>query len=90
MIESLSFIVVASLESVLDPLNSMPFMPNELFFLHSSNRSIFNISVIWLDFIITMFYGNSFFFFFNANSIDPDQTPLSESALFAKVLLMGC
>ena len=55
-------------------------MPSRLFYLHSLDRSIFNITGVRLVFTITMFYRFFFFFFFfvfNANSVDSDQTPRS-------------
>ena len=45
-----------------------PFMPNELFYIISSDRSIF---------IITMYSEN---FVFHVNSVDPDQKPLSAAS----------
>ena len=51
------------------------FMPNGFFYLHSSDRSIPNISDVWSVFIITLFI--EIFCIFNANSVDPDQTPRS-------------
>ena len=47
-------------------------MPNDTFYLYYSDRSISNIRGVWLVCIIVMFYRNSCF---NANSVDPDQTP---------------
>ena len=51
------------------------FMPNGLFYLHSSDRSISTIKHVWFVFVMTMFYRNSYVF--NANSVDPDQMPHS-------------
>ena len=50
-------------------------MPNELFYNHSLDRSIYNIRGAWLVFIITSFVAIPVF---NANSWNPDQ--ISRSA----------
>ena len=50
-------------------------MPNGFFYRHSSDRSIFIMRGVWLVFIITMFYRNSYTK--TANSVDSDQTPRS-------------
>ena len=42
-------------------MNINPFMPNELFYLHSSDLFISNIRGVWLIFINTVFYRNSCF-----------------------------
>ena len=47
-------------------------MPSGLFYLESLDRSISNKRGVWLVFIITMFIEIPVF---NANSVDPDQTP---------------
>ena len=47
-------------------------MPSGLFYLESLDRSISNKRGVWLVFIITLFIEIPVF---NANSIDPDQTP---------------
>ena len=47
-------------------------MPSGLFYLNSLDGFIFNRRVVWLVFIGNMFSRNSYF---NANSVDPDQTP---------------
>ena len=49
-------------------------MPSGLFYLESLDRSISNRRCAWTVFIITLFYR---FPIFNANSVDPDQTPHS-------------
>ena len=54
------------------------FMPNGLFYLHSSDRSISTIKHVWFVFVMTMFYRNSYVF--NANSVDPDQMPHSAAS----------
>ena len=46
-----------------------PIMPNGIFYLHSSDKPIFNIRGVWLVFIATKFYRNSCF---DANSVDRD------------------
>ena len=48
------------------------FMRNGLFYLNSLDRSILNIRGVWLVFIIPCFIE---IHVFNANSVDPDQTP---------------
>ena len=60
------------------------FMPNGRFYLHSSGRSISNISSVWLVIIFYMLFWNSCF---DANSVDPDHTP--HSALLANDPFMG-
>ena len=55
--------------------NINPFMPNGLFYLHTSDRSISSIRDVWLILIITIF--NPLFY---ANSVDPDQTPHSAAS----------
>ena len=52
-------------------------MPNDIFYLYYSDGSISNIKGVWLVFIVAMFYRNSCF---NANSVDPDQTPHSAAS----------
>ena len=54
-----------------------PFMLDGLFYLHSSDRSISNIRGVWLAFITSMFIEIPVF---NANSVDPDQTPHSAAS----------
>ena len=56
-----------------------PFMPNGLFYLHSSNRPISNIRGVWL---VVFFLSPCFIEIpvFNANSVDPDQTPRSAAS----------
>ena len=54
-----------------------PFMPSGLFYLNSSNQSISSRRIVRLIFIITMFIEISVF---NANNVDPDQTPHSEAS----------
>ena len=53
-------------------------MQTGLFYLNSLDWSIFNTKSVWLIFQYTMFYR--FFFVFNANSVDPDQTPRSAAS----------
>ena len=48
-------------------------MPSGLFYNNYVDGFIYNIRSVWLVFIVTMFYSNSFAL--NANSVDPDQTP---------------
>ena len=47
-------------------------MPNGLLYLHSSDRSISNIRGVWLVLLLLCFIEIQVF---NANSVDPDQTP---------------
>ena len=47
-----------------------PFVPSGLFYHNSLNRSIVYISGVWLVFIKELSR-------FNANNVDPDQTPRS-------------
>ena len=54
----------------LQPIN--PFVPSGLFYLHCVARSIFNIRGFWLFLLLPCFIE---MFVFNANSVDPDQTP---------------
>ena len=57
-------------------------MPNGLFYLHSSDRSISNIRGIWLVFIISSSVFNA--------SVDPDQTQhFAASDLGLHCLLMS-
>ena len=49
-------------------------MPSGLFYLRVLDRSISYIKGIWLVLFIIMFDRNSLF---DANSVDPDQTPHS-------------
>ena len=49
-------------------------MPGGLFYINSLDQFSSNIRSVWLVFIVTMFYSNSWF---SANSVDPDQTPCS-------------
>ena len=51
-----------------------PFMPKGIFYLHSSDRSIFNIRGIWAVLLISYFIEIPVF---NANNVDADQTPRS-------------
>ena len=53
-------------------------MPIGLFYLHSSDMSMSNIRGVWLVvfFIITCLKKTAF----NANSVDPDQTPRSAAS----------
>ena len=55
-----------------------PFMPNELSYLNSLDRSISNLKGVGSVFIITMNYRNPCMF--NTNSVDPDQTPRSAAS----------
>ena len=58
-------------------------MPNGLFYLYSSNPSIFNIRDVWLVFFFFFFLLLPYFVeisVLNANSIDPDQTPRSAAS----------
>ena len=52
-------------------------MPNGFFYLHSSDQSIFNIMGVWVVFIKPCFTEIPVF---NANSVDPDQTPHSAAS----------
>ena len=52
-------------------------MLNGLFYHNSLVRSISNRRSDWLDFIITMFYR---MYLFDANGVDPDQTPCSAAS----------
>ena len=54
-----------------------PFMPNGLLYFHSSGRSVSGVKGVWLLFIIIMFLEISVF---DANSVDPDQTPRSAAS----------
>ena len=47
-------------------------MPNGVFYLYSSSRYTSNIRCVWLVFIIPWVTEIPVF---NANSVDPDQTP---------------
>ena len=47
-------------------------MPNGLLYLHSLDRSISNIRGVWLVLLLACFIE---IHVFNANSVDPDQTP---------------
>ena len=49
-------------------------MPNELFQLNSLDRSISSTRGVWLFLLIPCFIEIPVF---NANSVDPDQTPRS-------------
>ena len=59
-------------------LSDNPFMPNGLFYLHSSDWSIFNIRGIFEQFLLTPCFIE--IPVFNANNVDPDQTPRSEAS----------
>ena len=66
-------------------------MPNGIFYLHFSDRSISNARDVWLVLIIPCFIEIPVF---KANSVDLDQTPRSAASdlglhCFATVLLMG-
>ena len=50
----------------------IPFLPNGHLYLHSSDRSISNIRGFWLVFFVPCFIEIPVF---NANNVDPDQTP---------------
>ena len=50
------------------------FMPSKLFYLMTWDRSISNLRGVWLRFIFILISDVSVF---NANSVDPDQTPRS-------------
>ena len=64
-----------------------PFMPSGILYLNPLDRSISYIKGIWLVFIIIIFVEISEF---NANSVDPDQTPRSvASDLGLHYLLMS-
>ena len=49
-----------------------PFMPNGLLYLHSSDWYISNIRGVWLVLLLPCFIQIPVF---NANSVDPNQTP---------------
>ena len=52
-----------------------PFMPNGIFYLHFSDRSISNVRVVRLRFDHVLLK-----FLYNVNSVDPDQTPRSAAS----------
>ena len=52
-------------------------MPNGLLYLQSSDRSISNIRGVWLVLLLPCFIEIPVF---NANSVDPDQTPRTASS----------
>ena len=52
-------------------------MPSRFFYRNSLDRSVTSKRGVWLVFIITMVYRNSCTY---ANSVDPDQTPLSAAS----------
>ena len=54
-----------------------PFMPNEIFYLRFFDRSISNRRDVWLVLLLLCFIGIPVF---NANSLDPDQTPRSAAS----------
>ena len=64
-----------------------PFMPNGLFYLHPSDRSVFKIRGVWLLLSINMFYR---ILVLHANSLDPNQMPHSAASdLILHCLLMS-
>ena len=58
-------------------MNINPFMPNGLFYLNSSERSISNNRGIWLVLLLPYFIEIPECI---ANSVDPDQTPRSAAS----------
>ena len=61
-----------------------PFMPNELFYLNTLDKSFSNRRGVWLVLLLPCFLEIPVL---NANSVDPDQMSHSGSALFAYVCL---
>ena len=67
--------MIEILPGVSNPLK--PFMPSEIFYLNSLNRSISYIGVSGWLLLLSFFVEIPVF---NANSIDPDQTPRSAAS----------
>ena len=57
-----------------------PFMPSGLFKLNTSDRSTSNIKSVWLVFYYYHVNRKKKNYVFNANSVDPDQTPRSAAS----------